>query len=717
VTAGGEPGAAAAEPTHGSVAPRVGADLGDLAHSDGSGWRVGVDIGGTFTDLVGLDAAGRLRVAKALTSRDYAGGVLACLEQADVSPASVGQLIHGSTIAINTVLQRQGALTGLLTTAGFRDVYEMGRGGRYQSYNLAYRRPAPLVPRHRRLEVPERMAPDGSVVRPLDHAVARAVIRQMGALGVEAVAVCLLHAYANPTHELTLGELLAEELPEAYVVLSHRVLREFREYERTSTTVINAYLGPVVSRYLERLRGQLAARDFRGGLWVMQSSGGRMAAAEAEALPAALMESGPMAGAIAAGHVGAALDERLVIAFDMGGTTAKACLVEHGQPQVTTTYYVGGRALEMPLLLPVVDVIEVGAGGGSVAWLDEVGALKVGPRSAGAHPGPACYGQGGDEPTVTDANLVLGRLDAARFLGGAMTLDAERGAAAVRAHVAAPLGLDLAEAAAGILRIADATMALAVRGVTVERGIDPRDCAMVAYGGAGPLHAVAVARDLGIPRVVVPPFPGHFCAVGLLAADERHDYVRTWLAPLAAVAPDALADAFAAMRAEGTTTLAREGVPPDRQAFERSLDLRYRGQAHTLGVPLDDGPLDAAALLAARARFDAAHERSYGHSAPEEPVELLNLRLVARGHRPAQALPQEPESASASAAAPETRLVGLEDGVWTRCAIYDRATLRRGDRLEGPAVVQEAASTLVLYAGDRLRVADGGHLIVEVGTP
>ncbi|HZS01717.1 MAG TPA: hydantoinase/oxoprolinase family protein [Chloroflexota bacterium] len=688
------------------------------APAQAADWRVGVDIGGTFTDLVGLDGAGRLRLAKAPTSRDYAGGVLACLEQADVPPASVDQLVHGSTIAINTVLQRQGALTGLLTTAGFRDVYEMGRGGRYQPYNLAYRRPPPLVPRHRRLEVPERMAPDGGVVQPLDRDGARAAIRELGALGVEAVAVCLLHAYANPAHELALGDLLAEELPGAYVVLSHRVLREFREYERTSTAAINAYLGPVVSRYLGRLREQLAARGFGGELWVMQSSGGRMSAAEAEALPAALMESGPMGGAIAAGRVGMALGERRVIAFDMGGTTAKACLVEDGEPSVTTTYYVGGRAQEMPLLLPVVDIVEVGAGGGSVAWLDEVGALKVGPRSAGAHPGPACYGQGGVEPTVTDANLVLGRLSATRFLGGAMPLDAERAAAALRTQVAEPLGLDLAEAAAGVLRIADATMALAVRAVTVERGVDPRDCALVAYGGAGPLHAVAVARELSIPRVVIPPLPGHFSAVGLLVADERHDYVRSWLAPLAAVAPAALAEAFAAMQASGAAVLEREGVPPARRLYRRTLDLRYRGQAHTLGVPLDDEPLDAAALAAARARFDAAHERAYGHAAPDEPVELLNLRLVALGQSRSAVLPSPPEEWDGhSRQPPETRSVGLEEGRPTRCPIYARGALRPGDRLEGPAVVEEAASTLLLYAGDRLRVADGGHLIVEVRAP
>jgi N-methylhydantoinase A len=450
----------------------------------------------------------------------------------------------------------------------------------------------------------------------------------------------------------------------------------------------------------------------------MQSSGGRMSAAEAEALPAALMESGPMGGAIAAGRVGTALGERLVIAFDMGGTTAKACLVEDGEPGVTTTYYVGGRAQEMPLLLPVVDIVEVGAGGGSVAWLDEVGALKVGPRSAGAHPGPACYGKGGQEPTVTDANLVLGRLSAARFLGGAMPLDTERAAAALRTQIAEPLGLDLAEAAAGVLRIADATMALAVRAVTVERGVDPRDCALVAYGGAGPLHAVAVARELSIPRVVIPPLPGHFSAVGLLVADERHDYVRSWLAPLDAVAPAALAEAFAAMQASGAAVLEREGVPPARRRYRRTLDLRYRGQAHTLAVPLDVGPLDAAALAAARARFDAAHERAYGHAAPDEPVELLNLRLVALGQSRSAILPGPPEERDGHGRQPpEMRSVGLEEGRPTRCPIYARAALRPGDRLEGPAVVEEAASTLLLYAGDHLRVADGGHLIVEVSAP
>ncbi|TNC20212.1 hydantoinase/oxoprolinase family protein [Amycolatopsis alkalitolerans] len=682
--------------------------------------QIAADIGGTFTDLTAVDARGVFSTAKTLTTpHDHAEGVLNGLEELGADLPGTELFLHGSTIAINTVLQRVGARTALITTEGFRDVYEIGRGNRSEPYNLFFGKPDPLVRRRLRREVRERVLADGSLRTPLDVDGAKALIEDLRATGVESVAVCLLHSYANPEHELRLGLLLEQLWPEAYVTLSHQIMREYREYERTSTTVLNAYVGPVVSRYLDSLAGRLAARGFRGRLLIMQSNGGIMSVESARRAPVRMMESGPVAGVIGAAALAGRLGLSRLIPFDMGGTTAKTSLVKDGEVDVSPGYFIGGYATGHPMSLPVVNIVEVGSGGGSIAWVDAAGALKVGPRSAGAAPGPACYGLGGDRPTVTDANLVLGRLGAARFLGGQMALDAAAAEAAIRTHVAGPLGLDVLAAARGIVTIADAQMSLAVRAVSVEKGEDPREFALVATGGAGPLHAVSIARELNIGTVVVPVLPGQFSAKGMLSSPVRHDLTRTRLAAFEPSTVDDYAVTVKALAAEATARLrADAGEPDEPPTLHHFLELRYRGQEFTISVPVPDEGLSTATYAAVRAGFDALHERLYGHQAPDEAVEAIGVRTVISMPL-ARITEQAPDRATAGPLEPTgTRAVVLHGGGPdpVPVPVYNREDLAPGHRIDGPAVVQEATSSVVCYAGDVLTVAEDASLVITVGS-
>src|SRR5262252_100701 len=472
-----------------------------------------------------------------------------------LAAAVIDELIHGSTIAINTLIERKGAKTGLVVTRGTRDVYIIGRGNRPEAYSLFFHRHRPLVPRHLTREVDERLLSSGEVHVPLDRAGIADACRALAAEGVEAVAVCFLHSYVNPEHERVAGDMIRAAMPRAYVSLSHEILREYREFERMSTTVVNAYIGPKVGGYVKELEASLGDIGFRGALSIMRSNGGVMTPEIATARPAAMMESGPVGGIIASAQVGGALGCRNVISFDMGGTTAKASLVRDGQPTMAPGYYVGGYASGHPVMLPMIDVVEVGAGGGSIAWRDDIGALKVGPQSAGADPGPICYKGGGNEPTITDANVVLGRLDPDNFLGGAMKLDAEGAGHGIAESIAKPLKMDTVAAAQAIVDIAISKMSLAVREVSVEKGYDPRDFALVASGGAGPLHVIAIARELHIPTVIVPLFPSHFSALGMLLADERHDFIRTFYSDLASLNFETLVTVHDEMVAEAQAGL------------------------------------------------------------------------------------------------------------------------------------------------------------------
>src|SRR6266852_6755511 len=599
---------------------------------------VAIDIGGTFTDLIGFDdAKGVFMQAKSLsTPAELVRGVVNCIRQSGVKVEAIDELIHGSTIAINTLIERKGAKTGLLVTRGTRDVYIIGRGNRPEAYNLFFHRHRPLVARRLTHEIEERLTAEGETYEPLQRGSVAKACAALKAEGVEAVAVCFLHAYGNPVHERIAGEMIRAALPDVYLSLSHEILREYREFERISTTVVNAYIGPKVGGYVKSLKSSLGEIGFRGDLSIMRSNGGVMTPEFATQCPVAMMESGPVGGIIASAQVGLALGFQNVISFDMGGTTAKASLIRDGEPTLAPGYYVGGYASGHPVMLPMIDVVEVGAGGGSIAWIDEIGALKVGPQSAGADPGPICYRGGGTEPTITDANLVLGRLDPEDFLGGQMVLDPKAAAQGIVRKIADPLKMSATAAAQAIVDIADSKMSLAVRAVSVARGYDPRGFALVASGGAGPLHVMAIAPELHIPKVIVPLYPAHFSALGMLAADERHDFIRTFYADLDGADFRQLERTVEEMAAESAFALG------NRKGAERRihLDLRYVGQEFTLSVPVGASQIRAGDRRAIRTAFDRLYDRRYAHHSPEEPVEIVNIRLAVIGKRARMTLPR-----------------------------------------------------------------------------
>ena len=676
---------------------------------------VGIDIGGTFTDLVGYQDGAIITSKCSTVPADPTEGVAQALRIARCDVAAMDELLHGSTIAINTVLEKSGARTALVTTAGFRDVYAIGRGNRPDAFNLFFHRPRPLVPRELTFEVAERMNAAGEVLVPLDPAAVEGLGRQLAALGVEAVAVCFLHSYANPVHEAAAGEVLRRQLPSLFVTLSHEILREFREYERTSTTVLNAFVGPRVSRYLGRFESFAQDARFAGQIAIMRSNGGTMSIGQARREPVAMMESGPVAGMIGAGRLASLLGIERAIGFDMGGTTAKCTLITSGVAPIEEGYVIGDEFSGQPMQLPVVDIVEVGAGGGSLAWCDAGGALHVGPVSAGADPGPACYGRGGAAPAVTDADLILGRLNGERFLGGNMKLDralAEKAVAAIGER----LGLGTVEAALGIATIADGAMSLAVRAVSVDRGIDPRDTALIAFGGAGPLHAVAIAREIAIPKVIIPRLPGNFSALGMLMAEWRHDFVRTLIGPLGEISSTDAARAFAELRAAGEEALARDRL--SRGRFDFAADLRYRGQEHTIAIPVVQAADLASDTAATRLRFNEQHDRRYGHAAPDQSIEVVNLRLTVTVPRMQDVIARwlaEPWTPTETV--PEQRRpVVLDDPARPLAArILWRPALAAGTEIVGPAVIEEPNSTTLIGPGDRARVDASGHLVITLG--
>jgi N-methylhydantoinase A len=676
-----------------------------------------VDIGGTFTDLLGYDdRTGRFYSAKSSTTPDdLAAGIFDCVDKIGVPPDDVQAFVHGSTVAINTVIERKGARTALVVTRGTRDVYAIGRGNRPDAYDVWFKRPRPLVPRHLTFEVDERLGADGSVRIAFDEAQAAEVAARVAGGAVDAVAVCFLHSWNNPAHEDRMGARLRAAAPSAFVTLSHEILREYGEYERTSTSVLNAYIGPRVSAYLDGLTNRLHASGFAGDVLIMQSNGGVMTPSVAKAMPVATLESGPVGGFIAAARVGSSLGCREVIAFDMGGTTAKTNLVRDGAPQMAHGYHIGGYASGLPMTLPVVDTVEVGAGGGSLARANEFGGLDVGPESAGAKPGPACYGLGGVEPTVTDANLVLGRIDAQGFLGGEMALDVDAARAAIR-RIAAPLGLSESAAALAIVDVAVLKMSLAVRQVSVERGFDPRDFSMIAFGGAGPLHAADVARTLHIPEIVIPNFPGQFSAAGMLLADLRHDYVRTFHAPLDRADFRELSRIADELSAVAGGRLRDEGAADEAVVLALSLEVRYAGQDASMAVAIDSAVLGRADRSAVHTAFNDLHERAFAYHDAERPLEIVNVRLAASAKRTTPPLVQQRTAASQEPAVPRCRR-----SVWFRadapidCPIYERERLAAGTVLAGPAIVQEYASTTLVFPGDRLEVAATGELLIGLG--
>ena len=672
--------------------------------------QVAFDVGGTFTDFVLQDADGRLHTHKRLTTYpDPSEACLAGLDelfaQAAVPWGDLDRAVHGTTLGSNVVIERKATHVALVTTKGFRDVLWIGRQKRYQLYDLQIDKPPPLLDRDWILEVDERILADGSVHRPLDEAAARAVIDELRRRGTRSVAVVFLHSYVNPDHERRFGELLAELTPEIEVSLSCEVSPQFREYERTSTTVVNAYLVRAVREYLGQVGGRLHERGYGGRLFIMQSGGGAATAETMAQFPVRMIESGPAAGALVAARYGELTGHPDLIAFDMGGTTAKLSLIAGGKPQMVDTFELHRIRLApgsgIPMNVRSLDLVEIGAGGGSIAR-PALGTIQVGPDSAGSEPGPVCYGRGGTEPTVTDANLVLGYLNPDNFAGGSFRLDLEGARRAIDERVASPLGMSVEEAAWGIHRLVNLNMELATRVVSIERGHDPRRLALVATGGSGPVHALRLVQALGIRTAILPAASGVASAIGLLVAEVRFDVSRTLLARLDALDAAQVDAVFADMQAEAAAVI-RDSTGTDPAALVREVDLRYVGQGYELTVPFES-------LTSVRAAFESAYARRYGMASPNEPVEATTWRLTAVGrHRPVEL----PRFERGAAPAPSIRPAYFpECGGWTDTAVHQRDALRAGTRLEGPAIVEEKESTTVLPPAMVAEVDELGNLVV-----
>ena len=679
--------------------------------------RLGVDIGGTFTDLVLLDEnSGNSMVVKVPSRpKDPAGALVEAvtrgLLEASVKPESVAMLNHGTTIVTNAVLEGTLAPTALVLTKGFRDVLEIGRHLRPDMYDLNQDKPKPIVPRDLRFEVEERMAHDGTVVMPLNAATVAAAIEALKATDVTAVAVSFLHAYANPAHEAMVKDALSEALPGIAITVSTDICREIREFERTSTVVLNAAATPVVSRYLEVLSERTAAVVPEAQILLMQSNGGSMTVNAARRSPAQLIYSGPAAGVLACQFVGRMTGRPNVLGFDMGGTSTDISLVYRGEPLMTTEADVGGY----PVKLPVLDINTIGAGGGSIAWIDSGGGLQVGPRSAGADPGPVAYGRGGTEPTVADANLALGRFSPDRFLGGELALDRDASLAAIKEKIADPLGLDPTSAAAGILRIANANMERALKVSSAERGYDPRDFTLIAFGGGGPAHGAALAKEVGFPSVLVPSAPGVFSAFGLLIADIRHDYVQSYISRAHEVSLDAASGVFDSMKALGEQALTEDAIADDRREYLRTADLRYVGQAYEVNVPVPDGPVDEDLIAAVVSLFHEVHQRQFAHSSEGDPVEIVNLRMIAMGRVEAPELGRQ-DTASGNVVPIEHRQVYFEEsGGFVDCPVFERGVMGTGADVVGPAIIEQLDCTTVVHPGQKVSVDEWGNLIISVG--
>jgi N-methylhydantoinase A len=698
---------------------RLEPGLAGRQYWEGLKLRVAADIGGTFTDVVVFDETdASLQLAKTLsTPADLARGVRDGLVKAAIPLERVLSLIHGSTVVVNAVVERQGAKTALVTTKGFRDVYEIGRINRPESFNPRFRKHRPLVPREMIFEITERMLAGGAVRTPFDEQEAREVARILKEEAVEAVAVLFLHSYRAPEHELRMCEILRETDGNFFISASHELSREYREYERTSTVAANAYVGPKVSKYLGELERGLKSDGFKGSLMIMQSNGGLSDVELARRQCIQMMESGPAGGVVGTMAYCEILGLEAAIAFDMGGTTAKSCVIRRGAPSLSPDYFIGGYNEGLAIRIPVLDIIEVGTGGGSIAWLDEGGALHVGPRSAGAEPGPVSYGRGGVEPTVTDANVVLGRLAPERFLGGEMRLDQQAAETSLRERLAHPLNVTLERAAAGMLQVATSAMANAVRHVTLERGLDPRDFTLVAYGGGGPLHAASVAKELSIGTVIVPQAPGHFSALGMLMADFRRDYVQTLFKRLDDLEMEELEQEFRTLETEGRQALERSGIASDRIVFERAADMRYVGQEHAVAVRMPASAADESARAEIKRRFDEAHDLRYSHSAPEEAADIVSLRVSAIGRlgKPAFATILAGVATPPADADRGARPVIFESHGAVPAKVFDRAKLRAGNVIEGPAIIEESASTTVVEPGDSVTVNRYGHLVMKLG--
>tara|TARA_B100000809_G_scaffold164827_1_gene162184 strand:- start:1800 stop:3881 length:2082 start_codon:yes stop_codon:yes gene_type:complete len=681
---------------------------------------VGADIGGTFTDLVFLRSDGQYSVRKVSTTMDdfskgIVDGLTAFLSDEELTPDFVSEIVHGTTIATNAILENKGVRTALVTTKGFRDVLEFRRLRFPDLFSLDYTPPKPLVPRRRRFGVDERMMHDGSVRRPLDETSLDCVLNDLEEAKPDAIAICLLHSYANPDHEQRVTEAVRDRFPDIYVSASIDVLPEIREYERTSTTVINSYIGPIVDSYLKSMRLRLDSENVRVPISIMQSNGGVMSYAAARRTPSRIIESGPAAGVVEAHQLSKRLGLKDVITFDMGGTTAKASLIEDGERNLTTEHEVGaGIQLSSRLVkgrghalkLPVIDIAEVGAGGGSIVRIDPGGALRVGPESAGADPGPACYRQGGTDATVTDANVVLGYINPTAIVGGTVDVDLEAAREALDRSAAKQLGIDTTDAAYGVYAVANTTMIRAIKSVTTFRGRDPRDFTLMAFGGSGPVHAALIARSLGIRQIIVPGSPGVFSALGLLEALPEYGFSRTLIADPAQVSADVIIDAFDQLESSSLERLKDEALNEAiTGSWSRTADLRYRGQAYELTVTADTGPNDDLLGMIVE-RFHQEHERTYGRRASDEPVDLITIRSTYRID--AERIVPESVNIPQEQQQPRQAYFGREQG-WMLTPVITREELTRSFR-SGPLIVEEYDSTTLIPPGTDARIDEQGNI-------
>ena len=694
-----------------------------------SSYRVGVDIGGTFTDIVFMDAGGRIHTKKISSSvdnyaRSIADGLAELFSAHGLSGEDVAEIRHGTTVASNAILERKGARTGLITSKGFRDVLEIRTLRMPRLYDIAWSKPPALVERYLRRVVDERIDGRGNVERALDPRDAEAAVRALLDEGVEAIAVCLINSFANPAHEYLVKAAIEKLAPDLPHCISYEVLPEIKEYERTSTTVVNTYVMPIVGRYLAQLRRDLDRTGLAAPLYIMQSNGGLMSDGAAQRMPCHIIESGPAAGVIGAQALARRMGVADIVSFDMGGTTAKASLVERGEVTRTQEYQVGAGIMigsrlmtggGYALKVPAIDLAEVGAGGGSLVWMDRGGALQIGPESAGAQPGPLCYGKGGTEPTVTDANLILGYLNPEYLVGGELTLDKARAESVFKAKVADPLGLSLERAAHGAHLVAAANMIRAIKAVSTERGRDVRDYALFAFGGNGPMFAGVMARQLGMRHIIIPPSPGLFSAFGLLYADVEHHHSRTFRRLTREADLDELNAAWDTMAREALERLAGEGFTAEHARLRRAAAMHYQGQIYELNVPVPEGRLDRAALTALDAAFGDEHERSYGHKAgPEEPVEIVSIQVVAQGIREEA---QVPDTIQSSRGEHQARPAAREAYFGPATGWVTTPVLRRGDidaGIDGPAIVEEYDATCVVPPHAKARVDDYGNILIEL---
>jgi len=675
--------------------------------------RISVDVGGTFTDVIVLDEeTSRLRLEKVETTpQNPSSGVLTGFEKVGAELAGIDYFVHGTTLGANALLTRTGARVAIVTTRGFRDVYELGRTDREPMYDLKYRKPETLVPRYLVFEVEERLDFQGEVLTPFSREGAASVAREVRAQGVESVAVCFLHSYANPDHELAMEEILKHEHPAAVVTLSHTLSREYREYERTSTAVTDAYIKPVMRGYLDHLDLELRRNGFDGHFLLTRSGGGAMTIAYAKEQPVHSVLSGPAGGVIGAAYLSELIGQENLITLDMGGTSLDASVIASGNPRVGNEMHFEGASI----FVPTIDMKTIGAGGGSIAWIDEGGHLQVGPQSAGAQPGPACYGKGGEQPTFTDAALVVGYLDAENFLGGEVKLNRELASAAVH-KLAGRLSMSLEATAAGILRINEAKITGAIREISVERGFDPRDFAVLAFGGAGGFVASGVAREIGIPKVIVPPGPANFSALGMLMVDVVHDSAQTYVTELGGADVTAINDIYSHLVQRGQDALEEDGFQEVDRRFIGSAEIRYQGQEHTVNLPLQRLELSADDIVRVIIEFNEAHETQYGHHM-DDPAEIVTLRLRAIGLLPRPELPRIAVGTGNALEAMKGGRAVYQSALGERVgyAIYDRGLMLSSDRIVGPAIVEEPSSTTVIHSGDVLTVGDYGELVIEIG--